>query len=96
MEKNIFGKQVEAGFSGCGEVYSYTLVTEAPEGFEEFAPYVLALVKLQEGVMVTSQITDVLYEDIYIGMKVEMVTRKLKNNGETGLIEYGYKFRPVL
>jgi hypothetical protein len=31
-----------------------------------------------------------------IGMKVEMVTRKLREKGDSGLIIYGYKFRPLL
>ena len=44
--------------SGYGEVYSYTVVTDAPEGFDEFAPYVLAIVKLDEGPMLTAQLTD--------------------------------------
>jgi hypothetical protein len=29
-------------------------------------------------------------------MRVEMVTRKLREEGEEGQIIYGYKFRPVL
>jgi hypothetical protein len=33
-------------------------------------------------------------EDVEIGMPVEMVTRKLREEGEDGLIVYGYKFRP--
>ena len=31
---------------------------------------------------------------VYIGMKVEMVTRKLFAYGDNGVIVYGYKFRP--
>jgi uncharacterized OB-fold protein len=32
---------------------------------------------------------------VEIGMPVEMVTRKMRNDGdERGLIVYGYKFRP--
>lgn len=80
-------------FSGDGEVYSYTVIYEAPSGFE--APYAVALVKLEEGAMVTAQLTDVEFENISIGMPVEMVTRKYKNDGdEKGMIVYGYKFRP--
>jgi uncharacterized OB-fold protein len=30
-----------------------------------------------------------------IGMRVEMVTRKLRSDGPHGVISYGYKFRPV-
>jgi uncharacterized OB-fold protein len=35
-------------------------------------------------------------DEIEIGMPVEMVTRKLREEGEDGLIVYGYKFRKRL
>ena len=41
-------------------------------------------------------VTDVDKEAVYIGMPVEMVTRKMREEGEDGLILYNYKFRPVL
>jgi uncharacterized OB-fold protein len=82
-------------FSGKGEVYSYTTVYEAPAGYDANAPYTVALVKLDEGPMVTAQLTDVDNSAVSIGMPVEMVTRKMRNDGdERGLIVYGYKFRP--
>jgi len=34
--------------------------------------------------------------EVSIGMPVEMVTRKLRAEGERGVIVYGYKFRPML
>ncbi len=81
-------------FSGRGEVYSYSTVHQAPQGFEEYVPYTVALVKLEEGPLVSAQLTDVERDEISIGMPVEMVTRKLKEEGEEGMIVYGYKFRP--
>ena len=54
------------------------------------------LVKLEEGPIVTAQLTDVENDQVKIGMKVEMVTRKLREDGEEGQIIYGYKFRPAL
>ncbi len=83
-------------FSGLGEVYSYSTVHDAPEGYEENLPYTVALVKLQEGPLVTAQLADVEPETVSIGMPVEMVTRKLSQEGERGVIVYGYKFRPRL
>ncbi|MBN1994886.1 MAG: Zn-ribbon domain-containing OB-fold protein [Anaerolineae bacterium] len=83
-------------FSGKGEVYSYTTVHNPPEGYEESAPYTVALVKLAEGPLITAQLTDVANSEVEIGMPVEMVTRKLRSYGEEGLIIYGYKFRPQL
>jgi len=44
--------------------------------------------------MITAQLTDVDQQAIQIGMPVEMVTRKLRDDGdERGMIVYGYKFR---
>lgn len=83
-------------FSGRGEVYSYTTVHNAPAGFRENAPYTVALVRLEEGPMVTAQLTDLGEESPKVGMPVEMVTRKLRTDGdERGLLVYGYKFRPA-
>jgi uncharacterized OB-fold protein len=83
-------------FSGQGEVYSYTVVHDAPAGFDG-APYAVALVKLDEGPMLTTQLTDVNLKDVHIGQRVEMVTRKLREDGnERGMLIYGYKFRPTL
>lgn len=100
-------------FSGRGKIYSYAINYEGvPERFQEFVPYVSALIDLEEGVRVSAMLTDV--EDwvpetdeegrqrlvrkynIDIGMEVEMVTRRLFSEGERGLNQYGYKFRPVL
>jgi len=84
-------------FSGKGEVYSFTTMLDAPAGFEETAPYVVALIKLKEGPVVTAQLTDLDDNQVEIGMPVEMVTRRLRSDqDESGIIIYGYKFRPIL
>ncbi len=82
-------------FSGKGEIYSFTTIQDAPAGFEEQAPYVLAIIKLDEGPMLTAQLTD-LDGSVEIGMRVEMVTRKLRSEGPQGMIVYGYKFRKAV
>ena len=83
-------------FSGRGEVYSYTTLYNAPAGYEEQAPYTVAMVQLEEGPLVTAQLTDIDVKDPEVGMPVEMVTRKLGSEGDRGILIYGYKFRPVL
>ena len=81
--------------SGKGTVYSFTTITAPPEPFEAFAPYTLALIKLDEGPTVTMQLTD-LDAPPEIGMRVEMVVRKLRTDGDKGIIIYGPKFRPLV
>jgi uncharacterized OB-fold protein len=83
-------------FSGEGEIFSHSLMYQAPHGFEQDVPYTVALVKLAEGPLVTAQLTDMDAGEAQIGMKVELVTRVLTEDGEAGAIEYGYKFRPCL
>ncbi|HZW03199.1 MAG TPA: Zn-ribbon domain-containing OB-fold protein [Anaerolineaceae bacterium] len=85
-------------FSGRGEVYSFTTMQDAPIGFDDQAPYTVALVKLAEGPMVTAQLTDLGEGDkVEIGMPVEMVTRRIRQDGdERGMLVYGYKFRPAV
>ncbi|HBT50627.1 MAG TPA: transcriptional regulator, partial [Petrotoga sp.] len=49
-----------------------------------------------EGPVILAQLTDVDPEEIDFGMEVEMVTRKIREFDEDGIILYGYKFRPPL
>jgi hypothetical protein len=53
------------------------------------------MVRLDDGHLITTQLTD-LGEEPQIGMRVEMVTRKVRTDGNAGMIVYGYKFRPML
>jgi len=93
--RKSIGKMKPIHLSGKGSVYSYTVVEDTPEEFAMLKPYVLAMVEMEEGVKITSQLIDVKPEDVHIGMKVEAVLRKLGTEGSSGIIHYGYKFRPV-
>jgi len=63
--------------------------------FEMQKPYVMAIIEMDEGVRLTSQLIDVKPEDVRIGMKVQASFRKLGQEGDAGVIHYGYKFRPA-
>jgi len=89
--------KTQFSFSGRGQVYSFTQMTAAPTGFEQTVPYTMALIQLDEGPVVTAQLTDLGDQQVEIGMPVEMVTRKLRSDmDERGIIVYGYKFRPAM
>ena len=80
-------------FRGTGEVYSYSEIHYPPSGFEKYVPYIIAIIKLDEGPKITAQIVDV--EKVEIGMRVESCIRKIYVDGDSGLIHYGIKFRPM-
>jgi uncharacterized OB-fold protein len=82
--------------SGIGTIYSFSVVRQPPTGYDDQAPYVLALIRLVEGPLITAQLTDCDPQDVTIDMQVEMITRRLRDLGPDGLIVYGYKFRPRL
>mgnify|MGYP003702550057 FL=1 len=82
--------------SGVGEVYSFSTMYNVPKGYEDQKPYSIALIQLDEGPIITAQLTDVEHGDVHIGMLVEMVTRRLREDSPEGQIIYGYKFRPLL
>ena len=88
-------RMVPFQLSGDGEVFSYTVVHEAAEGFEMQVPYVLALVRTVEGPILTGQVVDLDPGDVRIGLKVRATFRKLREEGKAGVIHYGYKFTPV-
>ncbi|HEU5013652.1 MAG TPA: Zn-ribbon domain-containing OB-fold protein [Roseiflexaceae bacterium] len=83
-------------FSGRGLVYSFSVVRQPPDGYESQVPYVVALIKLEEGPLITAQITDCDVTDVQIDMPVEATTRRLRDLGPEGLLLYAYKFRPRL
>lgn len=89
------GNVEETKLSGNGEVVTYTVVRVAPEGFEREIPYIVAIVKLEEGPRITSQIVDCDLGDIEIGTKVRAVFRKVGEESPSGAIYYSYKFVPA-
>lgn len=83
-------------FSGEGEVFSYTIVRVPPTGFEYQKPYVIAVIKLKEGAMLTAQVVDVDIDAVEVGMPVKVTFRKIIADDSAGIIRYGYKFKPVV
>ena len=79
-----------------GEIITWTKLYETGSHHTQYRPLYLALVKLGE-MTVLLQITDVTDENkqLYKGAPVELVFRKLKEDGNYGLIYYGLKARPL-
>jgi hypothetical protein len=80
---------------GEGKVVTYSIIHAPPSKFEGQSPYAIAIIELDEGPRITSQIIDCDLERIEIGMRVRATFRRIQDDGHTGAIYYGYKFRPV-
>ena len=60
--------------SGKGRLYSYTVIHHNDMlPFREMLPYIVALIDLEEGVRVTSNIVECTPEVVHVGMPVEVV-----------------------
>lgn len=80
-------------FKGTGEVVTYTTVYQAPKNYNRQIPYTLAIIQLDEGARLLSEVICE-PEAIQTGMRVRAVFRKLGEEGERGIIYYGTKFVP--
>jgi len=77
-----------------GHVLTYTIIRVAPSQFLDQVPYPVAIVELNPGVRICTQITDCNNDDIHIGMPVKLEFRKLSSDGDAGIVYYGYKAVP--
>ena len=87
---------VEYKFSGKGTLVEWTQIHEPARGFELMSPYFYAIIELEEGIRITAQVTSVPEgRELVHGIKVEMVFRKLFQDGDEGLVTYGFKAKPI-
>jgi uncharacterized OB-fold protein len=85
----------EIKLSRNGKIYSFTVVMQRPpEYYKGPVPYAEGFVELPEGVRVETLFTDCNFDDLRVGMDVEMVIEKLYEN-EEGKEIVAFKFRPV-
>jgi uncharacterized OB-fold protein len=85
----------EVKLSRKGKIYSFTIVMQKPpEYYKGPVPYAEGFVELPEGVRVETLFTDCNFDDLRIGMDVEMVVEKLHVDEEGNEI-LAYKFRPA-
>ncbi len=54
--RESIGSMEDYQFKGTGEIVSSTVVHQAQTGYEMFGPYCIAIIKLDEGPQITTQI----------------------------------------
>ncbi len=84
----------ELELSGKGKVVTYTEIHDPMPDFKMLAPYIMVIVEMEEGVSMTGHLVNVELDDVEPGMEVEATLRKLGEESSSGIIYYGYKFRP--
>jgi uncharacterized OB-fold protein len=78
-----------------GKIISFSRIFVPPAGFENEAPYVIALVEFKDGEKHLAQLVDWDQNRLFISQKVKVILRKTRNPGSEGVIPYGIKFKPL-
>lgn len=76
-----------------GKIVSWTTIRNPPAEFKNQTPYYVALVKLENGMSITAQITDCDENEPKIGQKVETIIRRTVPAKSEDIISYGIKVR---
>ncbi|MCX6154124.1 MAG: Zn-ribbon domain-containing OB-fold protein [Candidatus Kapabacteria bacterium] len=77
--------------SGFGTILSYTSINIAADDYARQTPFAIAIIETEEGARLTTQVIDCDYKDVKIGARVQLVFRKIMEEGASGIINYGYK-----
>lgn len=75
-----------------GALLTYTIIRVAPEGFEDQTPYAVGIAEMDDGAHLTAQVVDCDFARLKVGLRVKLEFRKMHEDGEAGVIHYGYKF----
>ena len=80
--------------SDKGKVVTFTVIHTPPAEYSDLSPYALGIVEMDGGGRITAQIADVDPANVKIGMRVKVEFRKIRTEGDEGLLCYGYKVVP--
>lgn len=81
--------------SGTGKVLTFTVIHTPGKEYSDLAPFALGIIELDDGARIMAQIADTDPSTVEIGMAVKVEFRKMRTEGEEGLLCYGYKVVPV-
>src|SRR3990167_740846 len=69
-------------YKPAAKLITWSEISAAPQGFAEFAPYIVAIVELEKEVCITSQLVDVDNKNLKYGVSLKPVFRKIYADGD--------------
>jgi len=86
-------KQITNQMGKEGVIVSWTIIRVPPGDFSDQAPYPVAVVKLDDGRIITTQIVDTVDSSLSTGQRVVTVIRRIRKPSDDGVIPYGIKVK---
>jgi uncharacterized OB-fold protein len=81
--------------SKSGKVVTSTVIYAPPTDFDTQAPYAMAIIETPEGARLMVQVADCDPAKIGPGSEVSLEFRKIRREGHSGILCYGYKAVPA-
>lgn len=78
-----------------GRLVSHTVIRTPSAEFSGQAPFAVGIVEMDDGVRLTAQVVDVDFEELEVGLPVRLEFRRIYAEGDSGVINYGYKAVPA-
>jgi len=78
-----------------GKVVTYTVIRTPSDEFSGEAPFAVGIIQIDDGARLTTQIADVDFDELKIGMPVRLEFRRQYAEGDSGIIHYGHKAVPL-
>lgn len=74
-----------------GKLVTFTDIHVPASNFSDEAPIVYGIIELEDGTKISAQVTDCKSDELEVGAPVRIEFRKIQNDGESGVLCYGYK-----
>ena len=78
-----------------GKVLTHTVIRTPGDAFSGQAPFAVGIIEMDDGARVTTEIADVDFDELKIGMPVKLEFRRHFSDGDAGVIHYGHKAVPL-
>ncbi len=78
-----------------GKVVTHTVIRTPSDEFSGEAPFAVGIVEMDDGARLMTQIVDVAFDELKIGLPIKMEFRRQYTEGDAGIIHYGHKAVPV-
>lgn len=90
--KNTENKFSIKKYKKIGKLISWSVINSTPNGFENIKPYIVAIIELEDGERLTSQVVDIDSKELKKGDILLPTFRKIFEDGKDGIIHYGLKW----
>ncbi len=88
-------KTLHSYLNKVGKLLVWTKIFVAPSGFEHQTPYIVGIVRFENGEKMPLQIVSADEKALKVNMKVTVVIRKIGKAQSEDVIEYGLKAKPA-